>query len=87
MTPTGNEERSAEAGGHEGPVSDGEPLGLGVEGKVGSRSLGVVVGRGELSSGGLEATAGDHGGRLARSSADGGTSEHLAESINRIRRN
>lgn len=70
---TGNAEGSEEASGQEGPVADPEPLAAGVEGDVGVRALGVVVRRGEAGAGGVEASAGDQGGR----GAGGGAGEHL----------
>lgn len=76
-TLTSNTEGREEAGGHEGPVSDAEPLALGVEGDVGVGTLGVVVGRGEAGARGVEAALGDQGGR----GAGGGAGEHLGWSI------
>lgn len=57
---TADAEGEAESHGHEGPVAEGEPLRAGVEGEVGAGTLGVVVRRGELRAGGVEAAAG-HG--------------------------
>lgn len=58
---------------HETPVSEEEVLGLGVEGNVGARTLGVVVGASELGAGGREATAGDEGIGHSGPESDGGT--------------
>lgn len=62
---------------HKAPVSVLEVLGHGVEGNVASRALGVVVWGRQLGAGGVEATAGNHGG-----GSGNGTSEHLRECSN-----
>jgi len=71
---TSNAEGSEEADEHEGPVAGAEELGLGVEGDVGQRALGVVVWRGELGAGRVETTGG--GGGLGNGT-DNGAGEHL----------
>lgn len=70
---TSNAEGSEETGGHEGPVTNAEPLAAGVEGDVAVGALGVVVRRGHASAGGLEASLGDQRGRGTGS----GAGEHL----------
>ena len=69
---TSNTEGGAEAGDHEGPEANTEPLAPRVEGKVAVGTLGVVVRRGHARVGGVEATAGDRGGLAT---GDGG--DHL----------
>lgn len=59
---------------HEGPVSPEEVLGQGIEGNVGARALGVVVGTAELGASGREATTSSDGGQ---SGPDGGGGVHL----------
>ena len=75
---TSNAEGSEEAGGHEGPVSEAEPLASGVEGDVAVGALGVVVGRGHAGAGGLETSLGDQRGR----GTGGGAGEHLQRRVN-----
>lgn len=69
----GNAEGREEAGGHEAPVAEGEPLAVRVEGQVGVSAVGVVVRRGHASPGSVESTAGDQSGR----GAGGGVGEHM----------
>lgn len=62
---------------HESPVSEEEVLGHRVEGDVGARTLGVVVGAAELGTGGRKATAGNEGGGHTGPESGGGV--HLEE--------
>ena len=63
---------------HKAPVLEGKALLQRVEGQVAAGTLGVVVGRGHLRAGRLEAAAGDEG--RGRGGAEGSTGEHLGES-------
>lgn len=74
--PDGNAEGGEEAGNHVQPVSDGEELGLGIEGQVGVGTLGVVVGRGHARAGGVEHAAAHDVGH-ARAGAEDGLRRHL----------
>lgn len=69
---------------HESPVTEEEVLGLGVEGNVGARTLSIMVGTGELCTGGRESTASDKG--VGQSGPGSGGGNHLVsirqESIN-----
>lgn len=60
---------------HESPVTEEEVLCLGVEGNVGARTLSVVVGTGELCTGGRESTASDEG--IGQSGPGSGGGNHL----------
>lgn len=73
---TSDAKRNAETHGHEGPVAEAEPLGLGVERDVGERAFGVVVGRRHLCPGRMEASAGNGRGVLGRRANDG-SGKHL----------
>lgn len=75
---TSNQEGSTKANGAVAPEQKREGLGLGVEGDVAIRALGIVIRRGHLGPGGVEASAAsDLGGR-----ADGGAGEHLDSEAN-----
>jgi hypothetical protein len=62
---------------HESPVSDEKVLGLGVEGNVRARTLGIVVGTGKLCTGGRKSPASDDG--IGQSGASSGSSDHLVQ--------
>lgn len=62
---TSNAERSEETGAHEAPEKERERLLARVEGQVAVSALRIVVGRGQASARGVEASAGDQGGRGA----------------------
>jgi hypothetical protein len=62
---------------HERPVSHSEESGLRVEGNVGARTLGVVVGATKLGASGREAAASDQG--IGEPGPGNGGSEHLGQ--------